>query len=147
MNSTGSTRTGLFKSRVLRLQAGIAALIGAFVLIGWHIGYTPLIQWAPGLTPMAYTTALSFVILGVAMLLMSWERERALTLLASSVAGLSLLTLTEYAAGNSIGIDRILPRLDAVPDVIRMAPNTAVCLLLISVGLVTRKRPQSRAAG
>ena len=109
----------------------VVAGIGLLVLVGWLFGSEPLKSVLPGLANMKANTALCFVLAGLALA----GRDRlALRLvctgLACAVAG---LTLAEYVAQGSFGLDQLLFRdtLDAhTINPGRMAESTALGLLL-----------------
>jgi hypothetical protein len=74
--------------------------------LGWHTHSPRIIQWVAGKTPMFYNTAISFVILGTALL--GASRRQLSAALAILGGLLPLLTLFEYVAGVSLGIDELL---------------------------------------
>ena len=112
-----------------------AVLTAASVLLGWRVHSTLLTAWLGGRTPMTYNTAASVIAPGIALLMAGEGKRhasRALILLASV---LPFLTLCQYVAGVSLGIDELLMNAGTGVDFPgRIAPNTVLCLLLLSVG-------------
>jgi PAS domain S-box-containing protein len=126
------------------LSAGTSALavaLGLAVLLGWHAHSPRITNWLTGTTPTAYNTALSFVILGTALLAVTWGHRRLSATLGILGGLLSLLTLFEYVAGVSLGIDELLMKSagSSTSHPGRIAPNTAVCLVLLSSALLCMK--------
>ena len=138
------SRAVLRRNLVLNVLSSLVVVLGLLVIVGWHTQNIPWIQGAHGLTPMVYNTAVSFVALGTALLLISLNRWRLGKPLVIFAGLLSALTLFEYLSGRSLGIDELLRRAgtaSAHPG--RMAPNTAVCLLLLSAATLTGRRAGS----
>ena len=117
------------------LAGGLSAALGGIVLLGWHFGVTPLLQVHPGLTPMAYNTAVCFVLLGSAFLAVA-SGTRSLARVASAAAGLIALgRLFQYVSGVPRDFETFLSRFTLPhPPVapVPMAPNTAIGFILIA---------------
>jgi hypothetical protein len=129
--------------------ASLVALLGILVLIGWMLNIGVLKSVAPGLVSMKANTAVSLLVLGAALFLLNERycntaRQRTSLLLALTVAGLAGLTLLQYILSLDFGIDQLLFRDDtratATSHPGRMAPVTAVCLLLTSLALLRLDR-------
>ena len=154
-----------FEQRVARFSGRIGlgvAIAGLLVLCGWAFDIPLLKSLLPGLADMKANTAAAFV-LGGASLWWSGPSAAATAsrpaawvarLLAVIVAGLGLLTLSEYAFGWDLGIDHLLfddaGLSPGAPFPGRMASMTAVnftllaaALLLIDVETRGRKRPSN----
>src|SRR5579864_7464891 len=89
------------------LCGALAVLLGSFVLVGWAVHSTFLIQVAPDLAPMQRNTALSFSLSGLALLgiAMSW---RWLVFIGSTItATLAAVSLIEYLFRVNFGIDEL----------------------------------------
>ena len=130
--STGRIR----RSGKLSRGSGIVAAAGALVvLVGWVVHNDVLKSLAPGRIAMNPVTAVSFLLTGVALWLISpsaarpWRREswavRLATGCAIVVVVLGGLRLVAYATGWTFRVDRLL-----FPDQTRarrnqIAPNTA----------------------
>jgi signal transduction histidine kinase len=129
---------------VVPCAAGAGVIVvGVLVLVGWVAGAPVLTSVVPGLVPMNPATAVAFVLAGLSLLCLrrpgaaaSWQRLGRVAALI--VVALALLRLGGYVGGRDVGIDTLLfhDRLLAVPyGPNRMAPNTALCLLLIGGAL------------
>lgn len=125
------------------------ALVGAVVLLGWLLDITALKNVLPHLVSMKANTALSFLLLGGALLLLNADhapgtKQRAGQVLAAAVVTLACLTLLEYIAALDLGIDQLLFTDDthtvSTSNPGRMAPMTAVCLALSGVALLLINR-------
>lgn len=122
--------------------AALAIAVGASVLLGWALGSDTLKSVAPGLATMKANTALCFVLLGWALWLRAVGSEKrgkqGSRLLAAVATVLGGLTLAQYAASFSLGIDEWLFTDKAAsggpPG--RMAQATALCMTMMGVGLL-----------
>ena len=119
--------------RVGRCAASLVGVVGLLVLVGWYTGGGGLTSM--GSVSMKPNAALSFVALAVAVV--CFDRRRVAVSLGALVAGLGLVTLVEYARGVSTGVDRLLPGIDVGSDGARMAPTTAIALLLLGTAVVS----------
>ncbi len=116
--------------------ASAALLLGLVVLVGWYTGNRTLIQVLPQFVPMQYNTALGFVLSGAALLLLILERERAAVAVGALAALVGALTLVEYVAQIDLRIDELFMKHDITTETShpgRMAPNTAMCFLLVGL--------------
>jgi hypothetical protein len=119
--------------------ASVAAL-GGLVVAGWLTVAVALIQVLPGLPPMQYNTALSFMICGAALLAAALDLRRPTALLGGLAALIGCATLWQYLFHADLGIDDLLVEtyvLTGVSNPGRMAPNSAVALTLIGGALVS----------
>ena len=117
----------------------IATLLGLAVLTGWIIHSTVLIQLQPGLPPMERNAALSFVLIGSALLAAGLRNSRAALAGSGLAALLASATLVEYLCGINLRIDQFLgpgyvPVEASHPG--RMAPVIALCFLALASGLI-----------
>jgi signal transduction histidine kinase/CheY-like chemotaxis protein len=115
---------------------GATLLLGLVVIVGWYTGSRALIQVLPQFVPMQYNTALGFVLSGAALLLLIRERGRGAVALGALAALIGALTLVEYVAQVDLHIDELLMKHDittATSHPGRMAPNTAMCFLLVGL--------------
>jgi signal transduction histidine kinase len=115
------------------------------VLFGWLAEVQALKSIVPNYVAMKANTALCFVLIGIALVLL---REGARTRLEAGAAfgaafvvgAIGFLTLVEYVFGWNLGIDQMLFAEDAgtvgTSHPGRMAPNTALNFLLIGAALV-----------
>ncbi len=127
----------------------VVALASALVLIGWASRNATLVQIRPDFTAMVVATALSFLLAGLALAAparqgAAWRRYGGAVIIL-----VALLELIQHFAGVSIGLD--LPPVhawlaDGNSRPGRMAPNTALGLLLTGAVLLMTDRIQSRLA-
>ena len=124
--------------------AGIAAgLIGTMAMAGWVLGVDFLKSVVPGLITMKANTALVFMLLGASLYATSAGHVRyktsvrVATLLALALAA---TVFSQYVHGHDLGVDLLLfhePQ-GTVGTIHpgRMALNTSLCFVLVSVGLL-----------
>jgi len=93
-------------SSLVVVLALLVAVLGLLVLIGWHTQDLRLIQVYQGVIPMAYNTAVSFVLLGGALLALGLGFRVTARLGATAVGILILLSLVEYVSCVSSGRPR-----------------------------------------
>jgi len=133
-----------------RLLTVLAAAIGILVLAGWAFNIAAFKSVLPGWVATKPNAAFAIVLMGYAMLSSSFPRSalspRLSTLrcrlarFCGLLAGLAgLLTLAEYIFGWNPGIDQWLFREAAgaagTSHPARMAPEAAVCLVLLAAAL------------
>jgi len=128
--------------------AGIAALVGAFVLIGWALDIAVLKSVLPHLVSMKANTALCFLLAGISLWLAQEQqggfhaqlRLRLSQAAAAASAVLALLTLGEHFSGWNLGIDQVLfkeaPGAFQTTSPGRMSPHSAVISVLYGAGLL-----------
>lgn len=126
-----------------------AMLVGAGVLVGWALDSATLKSVLPGWVAMKPNTAVAFLLTGIAVLLprpprppldrppspASLRLSRACALLAGLIG---LLSLAEYAFAWNPGFDQWLfpepPGAVGTSHPGRMAPDTAICFVLLALG-------------
>ena len=125
--------------------SAVVVAVGVGVLIGWAAGVDALKSAGPGLVAMKANTALCFVLLGAATwtLRRDTRPQRALRRVAAAVAVIvGMMTLAEYAFGLDLGIDQVVFREPAgaigTSNPGRMAPTTALCVVLVGWALASR---------
>jgi len=87
----------------------VVALIGLGALAGWGTGQRVLSGIRSGFIPMAPNTAIGFLLLGIALLVLpgehgSWWRKGVAAGAAAFVAGLAGFRLVEYALSIDLGV-------------------------------------------
>jgi signal transduction histidine kinase len=141
-----------FFERVPFMAGAVVAIMGALVLAGWALNLPIVTQMSQGGVPMIPLTALSFALAG-GSLTMAVRPNRTPTTeaiqqtLAAAVATIAVLTFYEYVRGGSSAFDLLLfgDRLhDASPSAGRIAPNTAACLLLFALALLSIPHDQRK---
>jgi signal transduction histidine kinase len=132
--------------RKLALIEGCLVLaVGLLVLAAWLADIEFLKSLSPGLPRMKANTALGFILSGATLLLVAHPSEstfvrRGAQVGAGLVILLGCLTFAQYLFGVDLGLDQFLVR-DPHQGVElgypgRMAPNTAVCFILLGVALL-----------
>lgn len=119
-------------------------VIAVAVFLGWQFEVDLLKRVFPGLVAMNPVTAICFLVSGLAFLLIASGKSLHKTtgnMLALAVILVGLIRIFTHASGTEAGIDAIFfsdkLRLDNVtgtPN--RMAPNTAICFVLVGLSLV-----------
>jgi CHASE3 domain sensor protein len=114
------------------------------VIASWYAHWLAVLQMVPGSAPMQYNTALSFVLSGAGLWLLTTRRARLGALAGAASAVIPLLTLLEYLGGWNLGIDEMFlkPFFEAetaYPG--RMAPLTAVCFIFLGAGIALDAAP------
>jgi signal transduction histidine kinase len=141
-----------FFERVPFMAGAVVAIMGALVLAGWALNLPIVTQMSQGGVPIIPLTALSFALAG-GSLTMAVRPNRTPTTeaiqqtLATAVATIAVLTFYEYIRGGPSAFDLLLfgDRLhDASPSAGRIAPNTAACLLLFSLALLSIPHDQRK---
>lgn len=128
------------KHRLFAVSCSILLiLLGSTVIFGWLAHIPKMIQVIPGLVGMVFNTALCFVLTGILVIISNhdFKNQRAIQFsLSAIIFCISLLTLSQDLFHYNLGTDQFIikPWLeDPNPTPGRMAPNTAIGLLLISL--------------
>jgi PAS domain S-box-containing protein len=119
-------------------------------MAGWHLHSAIVIQGVPGLVPMQYNTAFGFLLTGSGLVAVVHRRNRGSLVSGILVAAIGALTLLQYALGVDLGIDEALMDHYITTDTShpgRMAPNTALCFLLVGSALMAEVRQSHRTTG
>lgn len=122
---------------------GLLAGIGALVLLGWLIGSPVLVQIQPRFVPMQGNTAFCLVLVGAALVAAGLGALRTAAVLGWIVVAFAGLIFLQYLSGLDFGLDQMLfehPLVvrSAAPG--RMAPDTALGLVLAGLGLALFRR-------
>jgi PAS domain S-box-containing protein len=152
-----TTRANLRSSRpFVFLTAGAAiwsVLTGLSVMLGWILDQPVLKSVLPGLSPMKFNTALSFVLAGLSLLLIAGSRPRVWMRnlsrgFAFLIVAIGLLTAAEQIGGINLGIDGLLYHpantSDALVNLDRMSLATAVDFILLGMAWLLLDRPGNR---
>ena len=129
--------------RVSQLCGAAVAATGISALVGWSTGVSVLMSVRTEYIPMAPNTALSFILLGISLILFSVRRPwacrtvRAVSLIVLLIAA---LRITEYVVGVDLSVDNWFFQFPnknlGLAPVGRMAFFTALSFLLASIPLV-----------
>ena len=87
--------------------SGLLVLFGVFVLAGWEPRVDGFLAFRPGITPMQMETALSLILLGVALLALEWNLGR-LVFVALVPLAIGLLALAQRFTAWTPRLDEIL---------------------------------------
>ena len=128
--------------RVSRGIAALSILVGVIVLLAWKFAILPIVTAGGDRKGMARGTAISLILIGISVFLSNQELRRSWTRsvrAAGAVLAIVLpaFTLLGIATGSGffLDIDAWLGPLPAGATwpAIRMAPNTAFCLMLLGL--------------
>jgi len=130
--------------------AGVVATgFGVTVVAGWYLRWTPVLRTSPSAWPIMFNTGLGLVLTGAAVTGMALGRGRFAWVAGGYDVALGSLTLLEYMTGRNLGLDQLFAEAyltlpGSAPG--RVAPNAAVCWVLIGLGLLvsTPWRPRRR---
>ncbi len=121
---------------------------GVAVLLGWWLHLPRLVQVLSSSSPMQPMTAVSFVLLGGALILLqrgASRSARVARILLVLVAMASVAVLVQYVLGVDLGIDRLFGATYLMAHTVipgRMAPNTAVSLLALAISYLLLAGPR-----
>jgi hypothetical protein len=111
------------------------AVIGAVVCGLWLLGAPEATRLVPASSTVRFTTGLSFLSAGTGLWLVLGARPRWAMAAVAPALLLAGATLVEYATGLGIGIGQLSIGGRADPGAGRMAPNTALALVVAGVAL------------
>lgn len=122
-----------------KIFAVLAAFIGAVVIFGWLIHSKILVQVLPTLAPMQFNTALLMLVSALSLVAHQWNRRILSWVLSVSILIFSALSLSQYMFELDLGIDQLFHQHAITTRSYRpgrMAPNTAISFILLSMGLI-----------
>ncbi|HMG95397.1 MAG TPA: PAS domain S-box protein, partial [Gemmatimonadaceae bacterium] len=143
-----TVRVRAWPRRVATGSALFVVALGLIVLAGWFSHTTALIQFKPHMPPMTRNAAACFLLCGLALLTVIFRGPSWLVVVSAGIVSAgSVLTIVEYVFRVNIGIDELLgPSYlilkESSPG--RMAPVTAICFALGSMGLLLAVRMVSK---
>src|SRR5215469_1099166 len=130
--------------RVTLSAAVIVGVFGITTLVGWHLHLTVLVQILPTLVPTQRMTALSFVLIGAALVAAVRGHRRVTVFCAVVVLIQAIFVCLEYVLNISFGIDQLLG-IDYInvhtSHLGRMSPVTALCFLCRCVAVLASAKP------
>lgn len=126
-----------FPRRSAAVAAVLVMLVGLVVCALWMLGMSDIARLVPESSSVRFNTGLCFVLGGAGLLLILARHPRWALAAIVPMLLLAGLTLLEYLLGLSLGIDQLFTAGRTLPTAQRMAPNTAVGLLLAALGLAT----------
>jgi signal transduction histidine kinase len=147
----GATKTGRVDAVPKRLAVCLAVFVvalGLTVLVGWFSHTPALVQLLPNLPPMTRNAAACFLLSGLALMMLAVGGPRWLVAVGAGIVGvLSVARLVEFVFRMDLGINELLgPSYINVGLVSRggMAPGTAICFALTSMGLLSARASSKR---
>lgn len=137
--------------RLVVVLGGATAVFGIMVMVAWHLRWTPVLRPVPGMWPIAFDTGLGLALTGSALAGMA-RGQRWLGLVAAGYdLAVGSLAIEEHLTGNDLGIDQLFAHAYLSPPGEapgRIAPNAAVCWVLIGAGILGsapwQRRPHPR---
>ena len=135
-SSSKTVRLDRLLTALIFITSLFSIVLGLGVLIGWHTHVTSLIQVFPNFVPMQYNTAIGFILCGTALLSEKLGGRRFAVVVGLLAVGIGAITLGEYVFSVNLGIDQILQEHYIITKTShpgRMAPNTAVCFVLVGL--------------
>lgn len=127
-----------------KVAAAAVILVGSLVCALWLLGIPAATQLVPASSSVHFNTGLCFILGGASLLLTLGHHPRwALTAIVPMLL-LVGLTLLEYLLGRSLAVDELFIGGRTLPHSGRMAPNTAIGLLLAALGLAALVPGHSR---
>lgn len=127
------------KMKKSNICGAIALILGAVVILGWHMQNQTLVQILPSFAPMQYNTALCFLLSGIGLLSIVRKKHKIGLISGICVTFISLLTLLQYMFNINFGIDQLFMEHNITTKTShpgRMAPNTATCFILTGTALI-----------
>ena len=129
-----------------QISGGWLILLGAVVMVGWWLRIDLLVRVAAQFTPMAFNTALAFVLAGGGLLSTSSDparHSRLTSAVGAALVALAGLVLAEHLFGADLGIDR--PALhawlkDGSPNPGRMSSVAAIAFVMAGIALILANR-------
>lgn len=113
-------------------------LLGALAVIGWHLHQLPLLCVCPLFVPIAYNTAIGFLLSGASLVLFRFRR-RGWSLICLICLGLmAILSLMDSTGCTNLNIDGAFMRPYGQTGALlngHMAISTAFCFLLTSIAI------------
>lgn len=123
--------------------AALVTALGGVVLYGWLVRNSTLIQIYPHFPPMHYTTAIGFMLSGMALLALHRRMVKLATLLGLCMLTLGILSLlqinlqSESVVGDWFGQS---PSDGLTANRARMGVNTAVCFSMLGLAFLSAVR-------
>ncbi len=124
-------------SKITHFSAWFTLFVGFMTLLGWYFDVPVFRSLATPFSSMSHTTAVCFIVIGLANLLYLRGHPRRASGLGLIVALLAGLTLIEIIFARDFGIDRLFffPSHPLYAQLEQMSPVTAFNMLLL--GIVT----------
>ena len=130
-------------TRVARVAGAYALAAALLTLAGWVFEIRRFTSWDGGASQMP-NNAIAVALAGAALILWSFDRARASTILGTIVAVIAGATLFEHLTGINLGIDTLVLHREwgqkGVVSPGRMGVPSSTALFIIGVSIVLRRR-------
>lgn len=125
-------------SKYVCFAAYVSLAISGLITIAWLAHISAIVRFLPSSVPMQFNTALCFLFLCLGVIALHHSRPSwALWLSALSTIFASATGL-EYVTQRDFGLTQLFIRTfpDPLLAITRMAPNTALSILLLGIGMI-----------
>ncbi|HTB82346.1 MAG TPA: CHASE3 domain-containing protein [Candidatus Sulfotelmatobacter sp.] len=122
-----------------RIAGAAVASFGLLIVVSWFAHWQPVVQMLPDTAPMKFNTALCFICLGTALILLTTRLAYYAPWLGGAVLLFTGLTLVEYLLQRDLNIDQLFFKSYIQADTMylgRMSPLAVVCFILVSLGVI-----------
>ncbi len=126
------------------MAGALVMLVGLLVCLAWALGIPDATRLVSASTTVRFQTGLSFLLVGASLLLVLGPRRRWALAALAPVMLLASATLLAYLFPRNVAVDWLAGTLAALAYPGPMAPNTAVGLLLATLGLAALASGHSR---
>jgi signal transduction histidine kinase/sensor domain CHASE-containing protein/ActR/RegA family two-component response regulator len=126
------------------IAGGFASVLGLISLVIWYIYSQGLVKEQPALTMMQVNSALCFLLCGLSLVGLATGRLRFIPVGSLLAAAIGLVTFCEYMFGFDFALDQLFMPTSIAFQILhhgRMAPQTALCFLLIGLTLTILCKP------
>jgi PAS domain S-box-containing protein len=123
-----------------RATGVLLILLGLSITVSWYADWRWVLQLVPNTAPMQFNTALSFIGMGIALVLLTTRWKKYAPWVAGGIVIMTALTLLEYCTGQDFSIDQLFfkPQFETMTAFAgRMSPLTAVCFMLSGASIIT----------
>jgi len=142
-------RNGIYLARISQICCGMTIGMGALTFVGWLSGLRVLASIRPDYIPMAPNTAAVFILLGIAVLVLTFRHLSRFSRWFSSLFAiltmvLSILTLLQYFIRVDLNIDQMILKTSGIVGKVPvgyMSPITGGNFLLTSAALLLLALP------
>lgn len=136
---THSTR----RSKVVAVVAAITVLVlGSVFCVSWFYQAVSVLRWHPETSYIAYSSSLCFVVSGLGLLAVIYRFKRIAFSCGLFTMVVGMLVLMRLLVGVPLDIDYLLLKIFVPHSQLsqNMAPNTAVCFILVGLALCLLSR-------
>lgn len=126
------------KTIIAKIAAGIVCFISLLVIVGWFLKNETLVRVLPVYVVMVFNTALSILVLGVALFFLTTKFVWTTRVLVIFVGVLCFFSGAQYLLDVNFGIDELFHSYNLDAPMVnpgRMSMNTAVSLVVLSVAI------------